>query len=503
MSDILITDSISTTEKFFDTICETEVEQDILLADYDKAVFKIVKTNIEHIITQKYINGNKLVIEGFFRISVFYQPPQGANITVITKKQPFQKQLDMSSAVTGHHFISVTGRTQYVNTRAVNSSRISVNGVYSFAVKAYTAQQLPVITAINSPSVCTDSREITGFSLCGSAIKQFSMEDETDIPRQTEKILGISAHNTNMTVQVYRDRINIKGDVAADIAYTVPENNDILHLKKNFAYNQVVDISGTDEKNAAYAELSVISFTVTQNEDSKKINCILTAQLDVKTFCRESVFTALDAFSKKYEYSSEKKTIAYSENIQSLNKNLRYTIEDVIGTGYTPVHHFINISAPYLSADMGRNILKAKLTVSAIVKNSQNEYECFTKSRDITVDAGTEINSDDELLLACQPVEATTAISEDILRANVSIGLSGYIIRKKEISVISLFTEDTEKPVIRQPDALILYYGKKGEKVFDIAMRYRTDISVITAENNLESDILYEDRMLIIPAFGL
>ena len=90
MPNQLLTDSISSTAKFLDTAFEIAVEQEILLADYDKSVFKIVKTCVDHTITQKYINGNKLICEGYFRISIFYQPPQEDKLTVITKKQPFR-----------------------------------------------------------------------------------------------------------------------------------------------------------------------------------------------------------------------------------------------------------------------------------------------------------------------------------------------------------------------------------------------------------------------------
>ena len=61
MANQLISDTISTTCKFIDTAFEMPVEQEFLLADYDKAIFKIVKTNVEHSITQKYINGSNTV----------------------------------------------------------------------------------------------------------------------------------------------------------------------------------------------------------------------------------------------------------------------------------------------------------------------------------------------------------------------------------------------------------------------------------------------------------
>ena len=109
MTNQCITDAISVTDKRIDTSFEIGLDREILLADYDKPVFKIVKTIAEHSITQKYINGNRLIIEGFFRTSIFYQPPAGEGLTVVSKKQTFQKQIDLRTPVTDAYFIDISG----------------------------------------------------------------------------------------------------------------------------------------------------------------------------------------------------------------------------------------------------------------------------------------------------------------------------------------------------------------------------------------------------------
>ena len=309
MSQQLITDVISTIAKPVDTFFELGVDREILLADYDKPVFKIVKTIADHSITQKYINGNRLMIEGFFRITVFYQPPGGDKLTVISKKQPFRKQLDLPPAIYDPYFININGSRQYINTRAINSTRIAINGVYQFDVCLYCSEKTAVATAINSKTVCTDSEETVFFSLCGSGSKQFSSEDEVQIPAQMEKILHITARNGAMTINCYQDKINIKGDIYADITYSTQGETDIKHSIKKFSYNQIVDIPGVTELSVAYANIGIVSFTVSQNDDSSKVNCIMSAQVDVKAFTRQSVITVRDAFSKSFQYEKNTKKV--------------------------------------------------------------------------------------------------------------------------------------------------------------------------------------------------
>ncbi len=501
MANHLLTDSIASTTRFLDTSFELAVEQEILLADYDKAVFKIVKTCVDHTITQKYINGNKLICEGYFRISIFYQPPQEEKLTVITKKQPFRHQMDLRQPVQPPYFIPVTGRLQYVNTRAVSSTRISVSGVYGFGVKVYRQQHSSIITAISSPSACCDSEPLSYFTLSASGLRQFSMEDELSLPQNVEKILNITPAATNYTINTYQDKVNVKGEVAVDISYTTDNSPQVSHTAKTFMYNQVVDMPGMAENNAAYADFSIVSFTVTANPDTGKTNCILMANLDVKAFRQENAIIVNDCFSKSFEYEKSHKKLLCDTNITAVSRTLSFQVEDTAGGDYTPVYTLLNSTAPVISTREGNPVLKTNVSVSVIAKNENGEFECLTKTGDIVLETGAELGPDDDAVITCYPYRRDVSISGDQMKARFNIDLKGFVIRHKSDDVLSDFSEDETAPVTNPQDALILYYGEKGENVFDISMRYKTDLSVIMSENNLESKILTEEKMLLIPAY--
>ncbi len=86
---------------------------------------------------------------------------------------PFQHQIDIQGAVKPPYFINVDGGLEYVNTRAINSSRIDVRGVYSFEVVGYNYTKNDITTAINSTTACTETENLVHFYLCGNGIRQF------------------------------------------------------------------------------------------------------------------------------------------------------------------------------------------------------------------------------------------------------------------------------------------------------------------------------------------
>lgn len=503
MPNQCITDIICATEKRMETSFELAVDGEILLADYDKPVFKIIKTITDHSITQKYVNGNRLVIEGFFRTSVFYQPPSGDKLTVVSKKQTFQKQLDLQTPVIASYFIDLAGDLQYVNTRAVNPTRIAINGVYQFTVTLYTAENTAVTTAINSENICMDSSAVTSFSLRGRATRQFSMEDELSVADKTDKILHINAYPVNISATAYQDKVSIKGEAEAEIVFSLTDSAEVQTVKKKFPFNQIADIQGIAEGNVAFANMSVISTTITANSENSRVNCILTAALDIKVFRKNTIITVKDAFSKKYQAEKNYHTALFDKNIYAVNKTLACSIEDNVSGDYTPVYSFVDIGTPFIDSKDSRNVLKAKVQLTALVLNSSKEYESYGKNGEIIIDTGREINTDDKYFLDCNISNKSIFASKDTLKVDFTVDVSGFVMAVEKANLLESFAEDPGKPITRKDDCLVLYYGKKGEKIFDIGMKYNTDVNGIVAENNLSADYLENDTMLIVPSFGL
>ncbi len=501
MSNNLFLDSLISTQKIFDYSFEEAVEQEILLADYDEPVFKIVKTNIEHTITQKYILDNKLIIDGYFKVSMYYQAKEKENLSVSTLKLPFQKQIDIEKTVGDDYFIYTQGEMQYVNTRAISQTRIDIRGVYRISAKVYCANDLEVITAINSKTVCGDDEKIEHFKLQGIGNRQFTIEDEADELEGLKQIINISTVNNNISTSVYKDKVNVKGEVTADIYYTKEEIEGVQNLRKTFLYNQIVDIKDIDENNISYTDFNLTAFSVTQNAENQKINANLTAVLESKSFKRQEVYALKDAFSKIYECSGEYKEIYYDKNLSSINKTIKLNLEETVENGLEVVHQFLNIGEIKTYFEEENLIAKAKVTAYVIVKNLQGEFFTVVKSEDCIIDSKVNTGKKDEYIASLTLSDFKVSINEEKLTLKINLILDGFMILKESVKLLSDFKENEEELLEKNSESLILYYAKKGESIFDIARRYRIAIPSILKENEIETKVLQEDKMLIISAF--
>ena len=78
-------DSIMSMNTLADIKAEIPLESEILIPDYLPAVFKIVKTLVHRVVLQKQLQNGHLLIEGYFRLEVFYQSEEQKLCTVEQK----------------------------------------------------------------------------------------------------------------------------------------------------------------------------------------------------------------------------------------------------------------------------------------------------------------------------------------------------------------------------------------------------------------------------------
>jgi hypothetical protein len=80
------------------------------------------------------------------------------------------------------------------------------------------------------------------------------------------------------------------------------------------------------------------------------------------------------------------------------------------------------------------------------------------------------------------------------------ITLKGSLFETKLINALNDITIDENSKKLRDGDyAIKLYYGIHGEDVWNIAKKYSTSAESVIEENNLESRILQNDGMILIP----
>ena len=494
-------DNVMSTAKLAEFSAEQSVETEILLADYDAPVFKVIKTTMEHSVTQKYVTKNKLVLEGFIKLCIYYQPPEGEKLNVITQRIPFQKQHDIQTEHNDLSYIKVEGSCQYVNTRPQNPTRIDVRGAYLFTVRLYGTNEYKALTAASGKTVCCHSENLEFFSLSGHNIRQFTIEDELDIEELSGKILRVNPVTQPAAVSSYSDKITAKGEIAADFYYTVSDSYEIKKYTHTFLYNQVIDVNGVRENHIAYADIAVTNVAVSFNSENKKYIAAVTVQIDATAFAKQQVIAVTDAFSRSFECEKQENTVLTDTNIYQVDKTLSVKLSSKQDRD-TEIKHVVFELSPVKSYyEINKMTVKAKLMAHIITLNSQYEYECSTVSEDIVLQWLENCSQHDEISVALSVAGYTLNQSSEQSDISVTLSARGFVIEKQPVKLLENFEEKTDSPIEKKEEALIIYYAQKGEKIFAIAKMHCASPEDIMAENDLQSDVITQPQMIFIPAF--
>ena len=83
---------------------------------------------------------------------------------------------------------------------------------------------------------------------------------------------------------------------------------------------------------------------------------------------------------------------------------------------------------------------------------------------------------------------------------HIQLSVQGLVYKIRTVDTVAEINTAEDKPLKKDSDyALKLYYAEKGEKIWDIAKRYNSAVSAVTAENELEEEQLSAPCMLLIP----
>lgn len=155
--------------------------------------------------------------------------------------------------------------------------------------------------------------------------------------------------------------------------------------------------------------------------------------------------------------------------------------------------------AEELEISHGRYILKGSCGVKA-VKAGGGEVWAEEFSVPFRLECEGE-EGEGEALWRCDVsvVEATGRVDGDRISVNLELCISLSVYRKGRVQYLSGIKVDKTVPKGDSDDFWRVYYPLPGERLWDVAKRYRADPRLLAERNGIEGEILEEGRAVLLP----
>jgi len=191
-----------------------------------------------------------------------------------------------------------------------------------------------------------------------------------------------------------------------------------------------------------------------------------------------SVFRKVEAELSTDSYATDNEI---SNTFSKLNLNTNgEVISDIINDKCTFEFENINIVEV---VDLSLNISDGKnLELAAFVRNEKSELIFISQKKEID---SLNFNS--------------SAIYVKSFEISVRYLIEYTAIRYEEKTFNVLSEINVSDTPMADSPALVVYFAKEQEQLWDIAKKFRTSVELIKTENELKDDVLQSRRILLIP----
>lgn len=500
----------------YDHVGESSAESEIVLPDYYTNILRLIRTEAVPFIRTQSIYGDRLMVEGYVEFRIIYLGEDGISLKSVFNQVPFSHSREISGlsdpSDNNTPDIRIRANVEHSDIRALSPQKLHVKATVALSIRIFKPSILPILAPEKDESSPDDEfielqeRFIKYSKTACLGKKPLRISDDIDIGNkpEIEQILRYEVCFKKTEQKILNRKIIVKADMLIKVLY-IPVGSNIPQIfEQSYPISQIMDIEGLDEETICNITLEISTFKISAKENSDEQKKIITYEAEIQVsvigYKTVNVSTVTDAFSTKKDIECVSKAVNI-ENFKEVNEDIGFNETLEIGS-YDTIYDF-NV-VPFITNTVYDEKLHKVLSsgaffCSALYKDLEGDISAIDKAVPFTIQTDpptgcSSLRADVDLSvvsMAFVPADSTK------IEFRLSSNYQGMIFYTETFEALTDIKYMNEKNFANKPE-MILYYGDKGEKVWDIAKRYSTSRASIIKNNNLDDEILNEKTMIYI-----
>jgi hypothetical protein len=505
-------ETVKSEKNLFNNTDVFPISLDYILPDYYPDITTILKTHSIPKITSWHIKDGVIHYEICVNIVVIYKSSDSNILQSVSQIKTFSKDITLDEK-TDNPICRFRIHNDSVYCKAKNERRFEVQADISVHTNCTLASDFQLLCDCFGGGIQLKKQKISTITNQTQFTKEFSVSENCTVSDENLSAVSVLFSESESKITEIKNisgKLAVKGIIKAFVVYTFSESedNNISSLQTEIPFSQIIDIKGFTENDCCDINSDISAFTCKAVNDSKGNLKSFDWQFDLRIDCVMSSFAEIscisDAYSTKHSiqlgYSHVFSIMPTKEIKNSFQHKASITSSDInkIYFAYADIKNIHKQIMP----DKKQIILSGLIVFKIIAKTTDNSIVHLEKESSFEMNIPYENLTKHTL---CEPDVRIKYIEYNIISSNnisllADIETDCKISERALVNAVNDISSDDEnednKPF---SSALRIYFGKMGESVWDIAKKYRTNVSVIAKENNLENDYLSEDLLLLIP----
>lgn len=495
---------VAVTKTLYENFIEEKCESDLLIPDYYPAAEKIIQCNAVPVILKKEIEGDRLNLEGTCRFTVLYQGEEEGGIKSLSETVSFSESFPLKESGASP-WAQVMVRVGGTACRLLNPRKISARATVSVALKVKDQQETATIEEMDCREAEALFMPASVYTVLEHTADTVKVQGEIEVHTDIQDVLKTDGSVCIKDIKLLPGKAIVKGVADFYVLFT-PESDPckVEQTSTAIPFSQVLDLQYTGEKGSmdALTVIQNLRTDVETDEGGKNRLISITATLltEGELFENREHQLLVDAYSNLYPMDLDRDQLVMEQLCEQ--GELTETVHHEIPVDVAEAEILQVLGHPLVQKITGQEktlSIEGVLDVSLFIREGTtyrgvDKVLPFTLKKDLQrLEGRMRCEVRPNILGMDWTVRGETVE----LKTEMTCGIT--VFSKETVPVISQVQVDLDHPLepIREKP-LVIYYGEKGERLWDIARKYATSVSAIKSVNDLSRDVLEEKQLILI-----
>lgn len=497
-------------------IQEQSVELDYILPDYYPEIFRIVRCFADCEVTSWSVSGDRVTYELTVKLSIIYCSDKGSVPQSVEQKLTYSRTVSLEKPC-DDPVAFITAFADKFSCRAVNKRRIDIRGAVTIKIVVNGETQNDVISDCFGGNIRLKKQPFLCTSQSARIQKRFTVSDEFELPEDSPSISSVlrsDAVIVSTDKKLVAGKAAAKGELKLFILYTPAEEGSdcpVYSLQFTIPYSCLIDIGTADEGTDCRITPQVISCDIKPRSDgngiSRSLECDVVLLIECVCIKNGSIDIVCDEYSTAF--SSSHSVVPVKLRKPPVSADSSIVVKGVCECHDSPLSevYYAWCDGARINAVISDGMIRASGNALMYVLGAAESGDIVVCETEVPVDepisSGGEkpLSDDAQLRLTFSPVSCTYTISsENKAEIKTEISVRGYAADCETVNALTDITVDETAPREKNSEyALKLYFAESGEDLWNIAKECGASVESIMEENELDSSLVSEKKMLLIP----
>ncbi|MCH5198860.1 MAG: DUF3794 domain-containing protein [Oscillospiraceae bacterium] len=494
--------SIKEPKKIFSQTKEQPIECDIVLPDYYPEISKILDCCVSLSREAVTVTADKISVSGRANVRLLYTSAEN-------ELKAYETVSKYTRLIPGDRFETtdiciVSQSLSSLNFRAVSPRKAEIRASASVKAEIIRLEEKNVITDIEDSEIEKLAAQSECFSISAFSFASLEISDKLSLPVPKEKISAILRQSVKLDfteIKAINNKIMLSGFSEICFVYVDSDNKVSSEMNAKIPFTQIKELYGVNENDNCSVLIKNADIEIDiKNSSGGESEASFSVFADAVIIAGQNaeINRIDDVFSVKTQLEVKRSSVFLPDCVKEISENAGFSGE--IQCFDNPAAEICDKSVSDISFSSsiqnGEMNVSGSMNVSVLAKNSDGEYCCHSRSCSFEKAFSGALPQNEYFISIAQGGINAEILSDGKISYSGELNIRILSLQGENLDITAGIEEKEKKPVSGD-EKIVLYYGEKGEKLWDIAKENNTSLASLRAMNEISSDSLDAARVLV------